>query len=547
MPHSLNDIPHDILIEIARQARIQRCCRPLSETCKRTREACMPFLFSSFILDLVPAGKTSFFHRRSGVFPPRSIWIHIRTLTLLEQCIDREEWCKLYEKRQRKRTPLLAADDPTICSVVTDSQLQFALFHMPLLRTLDVCCCSIDVDRHSIPASFLRTILSIPCPLHVVVNRLVIDPTAEPSSVQFDIVSQLKSFEYRLPLVRRRPRCYQPELLALSSAVGCFHASLEKLLLPAESTPWAAMSQVQWPQLRELTLRGELAEEPPHPFIHIFSGMPRLRLLILALALPQNLDRHLIWPPDVSASYPWPELEELALSFPHPQDRLFQHLPMTLRNLSLCCWPHHYESSWYQGRSDSQWHQPLLTAKHMRQIIIQCPNPGLVSLTVEYRADDVDAMLLSRIATLFPRLTFLELHRYRQEGEDVPLDVIGRSLGRLTELHHTRLHLDFANTPGYNRTMYDFAKHKTHDLKAFKKTLTDAAVTLSQYLSSSVYLVQFASPSEGGPQWIGLSLSAPAESGMREVSNADHGTYIYYNRNDDRAVSLLDERVNGVF
>ena len=85
--------------------------------------------------------------------------------------------------------------------------------------------------------------------------------------------------------------------------------------------------------------------------------------------------------------------------------------------------------------------------------------------------------------------------------------------------------------------MYDFAKHKTHDLKAFKKTLTDAAVTLSQYLSSSVYSVQFASPSEGGPQWIGFLLSAPAESGQREVSIAKYDIDMLYGRlNDDQGM-----------
>jgi len=49
----------------------------------------------------------------------------------------------------------------------------------------------------------------------------------------------------------------------------------------------------------------------------------------------------------------------------------------------------------------------------MLSILCPCKSPHLDKLEIEYHADDEDDVLLQYIATTFPHLTSLRIHRYQ--------------------------------------------------------------------------------------------------------------------------------------
>ncbi|RDX40630.1 hypothetical protein OH76DRAFT_1412851 [Lentinus brumalis] len=52
------------------------------------------------------------------------------------------------------------------------------------------------------------------------------------------------------------------------------------------------------------------------------------------------------------------------------------------------------------------------------RILRSCYTPHLRKLGVEYCSDGNEVSLLSHIVSNFPRLTSLELHRYKLDGDD---------------------------------------------------------------------------------------------------------------------------------
>lgn len=120
---------------------------------------------------------------------------------------------------------------------------------------------------------------------------------------------------------------------------------LEKLSATLES------SCSSWPRLRHLVLRGSAWSELPEPFVAICARMLNLRLLGLKVnpthhgAMPQAL-----WPQGFPSSFPWPELERLTISYPDPTDIIYDHLPPSLRSLSLRCWTHIFIQRHFVGR-----------------------------------------------------------------------------------------------------------------------------------------------------------------------------------------------------
>ncbi|PIL28123.1 hypothetical protein GSI_09774 [Ganoderma sinense ZZ0214-1] len=196
------------------------------------------------------------------------------------------------------------------------------------------------------------------------------------------------------------------------------------------SAPINALSvEPPWPRMRELVLQGQLPEGLRSPFITLLSGMPKLRVLRLMFALPHGILPKPIWPRGVDNSlpFPWPELEELVLSFPTPDDQLYGALPACLRRLSLRCCPHHCMHEW---------------------VLSQCSLPHLDHLQCEYRADNAEVSLLEHLYPAFPQLLTLELHRFRPAGvDDIPVATIGGELRPLSRLHTLSLHLDSFDHP----------------------------------------------------------------------------------------------------
>ena len=194
----------------------------------------------------------------------------------------------------------------------------------------------------------------------------------------------------------------------------------------------AVLSATQWPRLRELSLSGEFRPdaEYPTPLVSLFSGLPGLRILNLAFALPRGVTRKqlVLWPEGYrrgdESQLPWPDLESLTLSFPDPDDRIFARLPPSLRRLSLRCTPRHCLHLW-EGDKYDHYSSPILYSSEMLEILTKISAPRLDHLQLEYIADDADGDLLRCIAERFPSVRSLELQRFlASRDSEEPVSVV---------------------------------------------------------------------------------------------------------------------------
>ena len=213
--------------------------------------------------------------------------------------------------------------------------------------------------------------------------------------------------------------------------------SLEALSIPSECAPPDFLNAAKFPRLRELSLIGRRQAMPhadgqPHtPYLSFLANMPCLRKLALTLAQPINLPRQPIWPAGMRAEFPCPDLQDLSVSYPHPDDEFYAHLPSTLRRLALRCWPRHYLHLLEHDRAyltELGWHSPILNSSEMLRILRRCPSHDVQRLEVEFEEDASGGELFSYIPTAFPRLQYLTVHRYRTRHARVAVtSVVGRS------------------------------------------------------------------------------------------------------------------------
>ena len=211
--------------------------------------------------------------------------------------------------------------------------------------------------------------------------------------------------------------------------------SLETLSVPSECAPPDYFGMAEFPRLRELSLIGRRQMVVPRaeqtPYISILANMPRLRKLALTFPQPIDLPRQQIWPAGAGVSkFPCPDLEDLSVSYPHPDDEFYAHLPSTLRHLTLRCWPRHYLHLLEHDRTEMKkfgWYSPILSSSEMLRILRRCPSHGLHRLEVEFEEDESGRDLFSYIGKAFPQLQYLFIHRYRRAGVDVT-SVVSKSL-----------------------------------------------------------------------------------------------------------------------
>ena len=330
-----------------------------------------------------------------------------RSLSLVDKCPDIGSMTNM-------RRRLRYTKDRLLCGVMDGQVLNTAMLAMPRLRSIMVSFSCHAV--HGLSWETLTSILSVPQLENFNIQLFNFSPRPRPApDVDARSLAPLKSFRYIQPAFRWWPHYFPPERDALADVLGQLHDSLEILHLPSMSAPINALAVEPWPRLRELVLQGQLPQGLRSPFITLLSGMPKLLVLRLLFALPPGVDRLPIWPQGVVTSFPWPELEELSLSFPPPEDQIYAFLPESLRRLSLRCCPHHC----VRERVDRPvWHSPILSASEMLQILSRSPLPHLDHLQLEYLADDADGPLLRHVTTAFPGLLTLEVHRFRPEGVD---------------------------------------------------------------------------------------------------------------------------------
>ncbi|KAI0724998.1 hypothetical protein C8Q72DRAFT_955078 [Fomitopsis betulina] len=414
--------------------------RSCAQTCRWFREAATPLLYERTCMTVF--GPTAISEPRR--FCPTSLRSYIRFLTILDQCFgcfpeNRRSLCCLY--------------DP----------LGDRLRELPNLRSLRLFSYIMrsEEQRHGIPWNTMYSILSVPHLREFELRNIHICPSLRPGeSINVGpLASPITSFRYK-PQPRDHPS-FPLEIAALAAILESLCGTLETLALMTESAPLSVMAKLDWPRLRNISFYGSPLLEPIVPTCF---GMRHLRSLSLSIngmppmVLPAGSES--TSPP----TFPWPELERLSVSYPDPQDRMYDCLPSTLRSLSLRCWYYqHFE--WHLrdvGMAYRQTRYSMPSSSGMISILRRCSMLTLEHLQVQYVADDADDAaddaVLQYLVVTFPHLQSLKIHRYIKymgiaEGEpDAPVQRVARLLAPLTKLRRLKIFLDWYGSMETNST-----------------------------------------------------------------------------------------------
>ncbi|KZT67993.1 hypothetical protein DAEQUDRAFT_370591 [Daedalea quercina L-15889] len=239
-------------------------------------------------------------------------------------------------------------------------------------------------------------------------------------------------------------------------------------------------TQNHWPRLRDLHIHGELELDPDHhlPFVTLLAGMPKLRVLKLHLFMRRGADKRILqlWPKGYEGCFPWPDLDDLTMSFPSPEDQIYCHFPHTMRRLSLRCFPHHCFYLW-ETEMVNHLHLPVLYASEMLEIISKINAPHLDYLQLEYRADAAEGDFLDLLSRKFPRMTFLEIHRFHSpRASDATAHDIASQLAKLSHLKTLRANLDFEHTADW----WSGNPNRVEIVEMLQQTAATLASTLAQ-------------------------------------------------------------------
>ncbi|KAH9833030.1 uncharacterized protein C8Q71DRAFT_776083 [Rhodofomes roseus] len=400
----------------------------LSTTCRPLRWECMPFLFRCVYITVYGPRQV----QRSGVFSPAWLRPYVRTLVIHDKCLD-----------QGGRT-----DNYMRCGAFPGSALAERLREFPHLRSLTMH--KDNSSTHGLSWETLSAILSVPHLREFTLRWLYFCPDLRPAEeLNLGSPAPITSFNYRM-YHPREPFNFPTETAALAAALSKLCGTLEVLILSSEPAPLPTFPQLHWPRLRTLAFYGMPWTTLPGPFVSLFPRMQALRSLSLKLYATSDVAPQALWPSGHSYSFPWPDLERLVITFPDPQDEIYDHLPSTLHALSLRSWPHlhvqrRWQGFWYPWR---QRENATLDSSAMLSILHRCRTLDLVHLEVEYHTGKEDDTLLRYVATTFPGLTSLKIHRY-QSGEGQPLSAvhIAHLLAPLINLCRLKLYVDVAVIP----------------------------------------------------------------------------------------------------
>ncbi|KAA1478410.1 hypothetical protein DENSPDRAFT_845550 [Dentipellis sp. KUC8613] len=209
----------------------------------------------------------------------------------------------------------------------------------------------------------------------------------------------------------------------ISPLILSLHETLEVLHIPIAMAPLTEMETKGWPHLRELKLYGESYDngEDPTVFARLCAKIPRLRVLDFCFLHRGRTAQTLICPSNLPFSVSFEHLESVDICYPDPSDTLYSHLPSHLRHLHLVDRPRYYYFQEGDPRvRDNYTSQTLGTATDILAILKKLrstPFLSLESLGIAFQADVQESALLAYITAIFPNLHFLQIHRYRCEGE----------------------------------------------------------------------------------------------------------------------------------
>lgn len=202
------------------------------------------------------------------------------------------------------------------------------------------------------------------------------------------------------------------------------HATLQVAEMSSDTAPLRAFRNHDWPCLRELVLRGGPRRSSRAYLVESLTRMPNLRILKLELAQRSGAGLQRICPPGWTGGCPWPNREVLTVSNPHPDDELYEHLPDSLQELTIRCFPRHYIATERDREGafmgNFGWEPSLPTSADMLQILRRCGTSlhRLRHLDIEFEESGEDVQLLRHIAATFPTLAFLQFHRYHKSPEN---------------------------------------------------------------------------------------------------------------------------------
>ncbi|KAH9921872.1 uncharacterized protein B0H18DRAFT_532127 [Fomitopsis serialis] len=461
----------DVLLQVFEYLRPNGGLRPLSMTCGWVRTETKPVLFKScsvIVKEPISAER----------FLPQSLWPYVCCLFLIDECPDRiamRAWLP------RSSTVPRFTSDPLLCGTMDPAFLRITLPAMPRLRLVHLSFHCREI--HGIGWDTLAAILSTPLLRSFTLQSYLFNPRQPPVATSVHSLAPITAFRFVHHVFRRELRKYPSQEVALGLAIKELRHTLESLMLPNEVTPFAILSDNEWPRLRELHLNGELRPSPDshRPFVSLFSGMPSLRVLKLELAIPESVNRQVLhlWPQDHEARFPWPDLDDLTVSFPSPDDQIYPHLPLSMRRLSLRCTPHHCFYLWEPHRLPYT-QSPILCASEMLEILTKINAPHLDHLLLEYRADDAEDELWRCVARRFSQLTTLEIHRFQSLGGDnVTLNDIALRPAELPNLLTLRVHLELEATEAFQVT----SVAPNHCANTYLATLQQTAAILASTLA----------------------------------------------------------------
>lgn len=348
------------------------------------------------------------------------------SITLADYCLDVRD-------KYNAHIPLSWTDNALLCGVFPGLPFVARLRALPNLRSVTMT--KHNYVPHGLPWDTVRAILSLPNLRYLQVELICFCPVLRPGddlTLHTDSVAPLTSFRYHMDHLRQT-RSYPSEITALTTILENLCNSLETLVLTSEIPSLPDLARMLWPRLRKLVFYGNpFPSAIPVPTL--CAGMPGLRCLSFKLNPPPDTVPQPLWPSGLTGPS-LPDLERLVISYPDPQDEIFDHIPATLRSLSLRCWPHvdvQLRGPGYPPNLDV-----VLNFSTALSILRRCGIQTLDHLELEYitEAED-DATLLDYIARAFPSLSSLKLYRHRPNYASVPvvsdLDVVCSSAANLT-------------------------------------------------------------------------------------------------------------------
>lgn len=337
-----------------------------------------------------------------------------RSLTLYDACPD--------QLRQDGEAPYYATD-PVCCGVFPSAALAACLRQLPQLRSLRIH--KRELVTHGVTWDTLLAILSVPNLQELKFTGMYICPfshSGDDLCIDAHALAPITTFHYQI-LDSPKAVGFETEAAALAAVLTGLHEGLETLTLTSESAPLPTLAQLDWPCLRKLTFYGTPWEAPTPAIAASSTKMPHLRELSFKLYTPSQANVPRIY----DGVHLPPHLVRLALSAPIPQDDVFDHLPVTLRALSLRYWPHLYVQQYLHDIGFIYSHPRydlLLRSSDILNILRRCSTLSLDHLEIEYRADEEDHALLRYLAQTFPNITSLKIHRYHSTPGECNLSIV---------------------------------------------------------------------------------------------------------------------------